>query len=278
MRVLKVQFTHWHKVYYFTTDDETLNVGDYVIVETELGMELGKVDGFTTMERVKELLKEPSEEEKQAGSPEEIKPIVRRATSGDLDKARENESRHDEAMEVCRQLIKKHSLPMKLVDVHFSYDGGRITFAFIADGRIDFRNLVKDLTRRFQKSIRMHQIGVRDEAKISGDVGPCGRTLCCKKILRENYGGVNTEMAYEQQVAHRGLERLSGQCGRLKCCLRYELPIYEELKKKLPAIDSTVKTSKGKGKVIGHEILKQAVKVQLDEDTIITVPANEIKK
>ena len=167
---------------------------------------------------------------------------------------------------------------MKLVDIHFSYDGKRITFAFIAEGRVDFRELVKDLTRKFQKSVRMHQIGVRDEARVAGDIGPCGRILCCKKILKGNYGGTTTEMAYAQQVAHRGLERLSGQCGRLKCCLKYELADYEELKKNLPAIDSIVKTSKGKGKVVGWEILKQVVKVDLGDRTIIEVPIKEIKK
>lgn len=279
MRILEIQFAPWYKNYYFKSDDEALEIGDYVIVETELGFELGQVKNFKTEEYLKKLCEEAKEgEDGPCFLPQDIKPITRIASSDDLDKARENEARYEETFDYCKKTIRKHKLPMKLVDIHFSYDGKRITFAFIADGRIDFRELVKDLTRKFQKSIRMHQIGVRDEARVAGDIGPCGRVLCCKKILGENYGGTTTEMAYEQQVAHRGLERLSGQCGRLKCCLKYELPNYEELKKNLPSISSIVKTSKGKGKVVGWEILKQLVKIELDEETIIEVPVGEIKK
>lgn len=282
MRILEIQFAPWYKIYYFKSDEENLEIGDYVVVETELGSELGQIKGFKTEQGIKELSKDNKDntdtEKQPRFSLENIKSISRVAGSDDLDKARENESRYDEAFDYCKKTVKKYELPMKLVDIHFSYDGKRITFAFIADGRIDFRELVKDLTRKFQKSIRMHQIGVRDEARVAGDVGPCGRILCCKKLLGENYGGTTTEMAYAQQVAHRGLERLSGQCGRLKCCLKYELADYEELKKTLPAIDTIVKTAKGKGKVIGWEILKQVVKVDLGDRTIIEVPLKELKK
>lgn len=279
MRILEIQFTPWYKKYYFKSNEESLKLGDYVVVETELGTELGEIKSFKTEEEVSKIFQENGNgKERSTSFITEIKPIARKATSQDLDKVRENEAHYDESFNFCHKLIKKHELPMKLVDIHFSYDGKRITFAFIADGRVDFRELVKDLTRKFQKSVRMHQIGVRDEAQVAGDIGPCGRILCCKKILKSNYGGITTEMAYAQQVAHRGLERLSGQCGRLKCCLKYELSDYEELRKNLPVIDSIVKTSKGKGKVVGWEILRQAVKVDLGDKTIVEVPLKEIKK
>jgi cell fate regulator YaaT (PSP1 superfamily) len=154
---------------------------------------------------------------------------------------------------------------MKVVDAHFSFDGGRLIFPFIADGRVDFRQLVKDLTHHFQKSIRLQQIGIRDEAKITGDFGSCGRQLCCKTHLK-SLVSITSELAEVQQIAHRGSERLSGQCGRLRCCLAYEGKNYEELASNLPAIGSTIKTPQGKGEVIGWHTLKQTVDVALNGD------------
>jgi len=279
--LIEVQFTPWSRRYFFSSAGIDLRAGDYVVVDTDLGLELGQVKGFKKADNIKKDSCADAEEEKCGGDScpaREIKPIIRKATSGDFERAQKNEASKEEALNVCRDFIKKHNLPMKLVDAHFSFDGSRITFAFIADGRIDFRELVKDLTRRFQKSIRIHQIGVRDESKIFGDIGPCGRKLCCQGVLKENYGGVTTEMAYVQQIAHRGLERLSGCCGRLKCCLNYELPVYEELKKDFPPLGGEVKVKNSKGRVVSWELLKQTVKVDLGDDTLIEVPLKEIKK
>jgi cell fate regulator YaaT (PSP1 superfamily) len=167
---------------------------------------------------------------------------------------------------------------MKLIDVRFSFDGGKIIFAFTSRGRVDFRDLVRDLTHKFQKSIRLQQVNVREEARVTGDVGPCGRTLCCKSFL-DDVGNITLEKAQNQQIVHWGPDRLSGVCGRLKCCLEYEDGLYQELAKNLPVIGRRVKTDSGSGEVIGWHILKQSVDVRLDkkdaEDgrpTIIEVP------
>ncbi len=280
-KIAEVKFTPWYKRYYTLPNEENIALGDYVVAETEMGDDLGKVISFKTREDIETCCGRKKDDDNSCGEScphKDIKSLKRKATAGDLDQASQNESQREEAMKLCEEMIKKKSLAMKLVDANFSFDGKRITFAFIADGRIDFRELVKVLTRKFQKSIRMHQIGVRDEAKINGDIACCGRRLCCQTVLDDSYGGVSTEMAYDQQVAHRGLDRLAGVCGRLKCCLRYELPIYEELKKKLPAIGSTVSTPKGKGKVKSWNVLKQTVRVDLGEDTLVEISLDKVKK
>lgn len=267
MVIVEVQFASWDKIYDFglpqgeglVFDKNDFKVNEYVIVETKLGVEIGNVVG------IKEV------DDKVIAAGEEIKPILRKATAEDLDKVIYKNKDKEEAMSFCRDLIGKYKLSMKLVDVHFSFDGGRVTFAFIADGRIDFRELVKDLTRHFQKSIRLQQLGIRDEAKAIGDVGPCGRNLCCKQFLKD-LKSVTSEFADVQQVAHRGSEKLSGICGRLKCCLAYEKNGYEELAKKMPAIGSIIKSPQGKGQVLGWHTLKQTVDIRLEDgDTIVEV-------
>ena len=252
----------WDKTYYFDSTNKELSAGDLAIVRTDLGVEAGKVQGF------KELT---DEEMKKCG---EIKKVIRKAAPDDLAKIREKEGHKEEALGYCKKNIEKRGLEMKLVDVHFSFDGGRIVFAFVAEGRVDFRELVKDLTRHFQKSIRLHQVGIRDEAKMSGDIGPCGRNLCCKKFLNE-LGNITSDLAELQQVAHRGSDRISGQCGRLMCCLAFEQKHYEDLVKNLPAIGTKFKTDRGTGRVIGHHVLRQTVNVKLDDDTMIEVPVKK---
>jgi len=170
---------------------------------------------------------------------------------------------------------------MKLVDVHFSFDEKRVTFAFIAQGRVDFRELVKDLTRYYQKSIRLQQLGIRDEMKMCGDIGPCGRKLCCQGFVRD-LGNITSEMAEEQQVAHRGSERLSGCCGRLRCCLSFEKNNYSELAKNLPELGAQVKTETGPGTVVGWHTLKQTVDVRVfdrkeNSEMVIELPLDKIK-
>jgi len=263
MRVVEVQFTPWGRIYDFDVGELPVDINDFVIVKTDLGTEMGKVVG----------IKEMDEKEIEAAKIE-IKPIFRKATTSDMQKFAEKAKQKKGALKICKQLIKKHNLPMKLVDAHFSFDGGRVTFAFVADGRVDFRELVNDLTKTFQKSIRLQQLGIRDEAKISGDIGICGRHLCCQKFLKE-LGNITADLADLQQIAHRGSERLTGVCGRLMCCLAYEQKIYEEYAKKLPVIGTSVRTDYGRGKVVGWHVLKGSVDVELDEGRVIEV---QIKK
>lgn len=260
MRVVEVQFTPWGRIYDFDAGELSFLVGDFVVVKTDLGVEMGKVVGTKEL-GVKEL----------EAAKLEIKPIFRKANTADTIKFKEKEIQKKEALSVCKQLIKKYNLPIKLIDAHFSFDGGRLTFAFVSDGRVDFRELVKDLTKTFQKSIRLQQLGIRDEAKISGDVGACGRNLCCQKF-KKDLGNISSDLADLQQIAHRGSDRLTGVCGRLMCCLAYEQKNYEEAAKKLPPVGTKVRTDHGRGEVIGWHILKQSVIVKLEEGTIIEVP------
>lgn len=253
MRVAMIQFAPWDKFYAYEPRDLEMKEGDYVVVTTSQCVDMGKVIEF------KEL------SEKEVADLEEVRPIDRIVTKEDADVFAVNNSvdRKQDAMDYCQRSVKKYELEMKLVDCYFSFDDSKLTLAFIADGRVDFRNLVKELTRHFQKSVRLHQLGVRDEAKLEGDIGPCGQGLCCKGHLKK-LGSVTSEFAENQQVAHRGSERLSGMCGRLKCCLAYENDLYVELGEKLPAVGTRVKTKHGRGKIVSQHILRGSVDVEID--------------
>lgn len=265
MKVTEIQFTPWDKAYWFDTSNSSLEIEDKVVVHTELGMEIGLVIGFKEID-----------EEKLKNR--EIKKIIRKANISDLEKIAKKNSQKQKVLNEVHQYIVKHKLEMKLTDIHFSFDGGRMTFAFISDGRVDFRELVKDLTRHYQKSIRFHQIGVRDEAKYCGSIGPCGKKLCCRTFLKE-LGQVTSDFVECQQIAHRGSDRLSGMCGRLKCCLRFEQDLYIDLANNLPKIGTRVRTDHGRGEVIAHRILKQSVNVRLDgkDKTIVEIPIKKDK-
>ncbi|MCX6785864.1 MAG: regulatory iron-sulfur-containing complex subunit RicT [Candidatus Komeilibacteria bacterium] len=270
MQIIEVQFTPWDNSYFFQPKNQegrslSLKIGDEVIVETVIGVDLGKVINLGELKR-------PAE------TGEEIKPIVRIAT--DVDKLKNLEINKDkkELLKVCSQGIAKYQLPMKLVDAHLSFDEKRLTYAFIADGRVDFRELVKDLIRYSHKSVRLQQIGVRDEAKICGDFSACGRGLCCKSFLHE-LGNVSTDFAKCQQIASRGSDRLSGVCGRLKCCLRFEQPMYEELAKGFPEIGSRFKSKAGEGTVMAWYPLKGAIGLNIgtaEERNVIEVKLKEV--
>ena len=267
MKIAKIKFTGWDKEYNFSFNDLKLKENDKVVVKTELGLEMGDVTGFIGLDDHKYVLEEKKDEVDENGKQAEkiiIKPVLRKATLRDLEKMASFEEKK-EALEFCRKIKDKHDLPMKFIDVHYSFDGSRLTFAFIADGRVDFRELVKDLTRHFGKTIRLQQIGIRDEAKIMGDVGHCGRMLCCRGHLK-NLESITSEMADIQGCAHRGSDRISGVCGRLMCCLAYEQRGYEELSKSLPPIGAKVNVDGKRGVVIGHNFLKQAVKVEFPGD------------
>ncbi|MFH1745269.1 MAG: regulatory iron-sulfur-containing complex subunit RicT [bacterium] len=308
MKVAKIQFAPWDKPYYFSTNGFDLEMGEKVIVKTEMGTEIGEIIGFRDVKNEKELFNK-SEDKKELAQPDVaviddseascagcengechnhnkseervLKPIIRKALPSDLEKmATESEKR--EAVKYCQDLKGKYGLPMKIIDVYFSYDGSRITFAFIADGRVDFRELVKDITRHFGRTIRLQQIGIRDEAKIMGDYGHCGRPLCCKKHLSQLVS-ITSEMADLQQCSHRGSDRISGACGRLMCCLAYEEDGYEQLAKKMPKPGDMVNVDGKRGRTISCNVLKQSVRVAFpsekgESETIAEVDLNRKNK
>jgi len=260
MKAVKVQFNAWDKPQIFVYENLELMVGDHVIVENGPAKDIGRV--LTILEVEKPELNESGEE----------KMILRKATKEDLEVVLSHNKQKRKIFNDCAAMIKKVSLPIKLVDVCISFDDSRLTFAFIAEGRVDFRDLLKDLNKHFKKNIRLQQIGIRDEIKINGDIGCCGRNLCCQNFLKE-LGNVTSELADLQQVAHRGSERLSGVCGRLKCCLMYENSMYNELADEMPIIGDKIKTPHGRGEVIGWHVLRQTVDVLLeDKETIVEVP------
>lgn len=271
MKIAQIQFVSWDKKYNFSTNDLDLKIDDMVIVETEFGQEIGQVFDFKDISEIKD--KEDREN---------IKPVLRLATKEDLDKIISKEERNS-ALEHCRQLIENHGLSMKLVDVHFSLDRNRINFAFFSEGRVDFRDLVKDLSNHFKGIIRLTQIGSRDEARFCGDFGHCGRSLCCKTNLRD-FSSITSEMAESQQVVHRGSDRVSGMCGKLMCCLSYEYDGYLGLLKNLPPIGSRVNVDGRRGEVVGHHVLKQSVDVYFkgdkedDRGVVLEVDLNRHKK
>ena len=318
MRIVQVQFTPWDKIYNFSADDVVVMKGDKVVVKTDMGTEIADVisvfevdeknigeymerfrrglpgchengkcphkeEGAT--EKIKEK-EQPDKENKNDKTEEkndavEIKPILRKATGIDLEKMPDEEQKK-EAFKYCKTMISRLGLPMKLVGVHFAFDASRLTFSFIADGRVDFRELVKDLTRHFNRTIRLQQIGIRDEAKVMGDFGHCGRKLCCKYFLRDLVS-ITSEMAEVQQCVHRGSERISGVCGRLMCCLAYEQLGYEEAGKKMPAIGARVRVDGKRGVVVSQNLLKQSVDVEFaaengDGKIIVEVDLNRHKK
>ncbi len=263
MTFLEVQITSWDKIYFVDPAGQDLGVGNYVIMMTTNGEEIGKVVAKTERDTASFAVKD-----------EDLATLIRKAEKDDVEKALELKKKEQKTVADCKVLITKHDLPMKLVDAHYSIDNKRLTFAFIANGRVDFRVLLKDLVKHFKLNIRLQQIGIRDEIKINGDMGCCGKILCCQSFYKD-LGNVTSDLADLQQVSHRGSERLSGVCGRLKCCLNYEKAAYEECADQLPPIGSEIKTKQGKGVVMGWHTLKKTVDVQLDNGVFLEV---EIEK
>lgn len=306
MRVAEIQISAWDKPKYYDFGDLNLEKGDRVVVKVEQGTDIGCVVGFAEVddnafaqaEEKKpevpagaEVVDESASEVKSEDKTEEAannetevldtKQVVRKMTHHDLEKMPSSEEKK-KALEFCIIMKEKLDLPMKIIDVHFTFDGSRITFAFIADGRVDFRELVKELTKHFGRTIRLQQIGIRDEAKAVGDYGHCGKPLCCKRFLK-NFKSITSEMAELQQCSHRGSERISGVCGRLMCCLAYEEEGYEGLLKKLPPQGTKVNVDGKRGTIVGHHVLKQSVDVEFpgekgERGTIAEVDINRNKK
>ena len=229
-----------------------------VIVASEFGNELGIV-----------------EENKLETKEEAAEKIIRIATVRDREVFEEYENQKDELIKNCKEEVKKLNLEMKLIDARISLDGKQIIFVFTADGRVDFRELVKNLSKIFKKNIRMQQIGSRDEARKLGDSGICGRTLCCASF-KGNLPSITTDMARVQQIAHRGTERISGLCGRLMCCLAYEAQQYKELMEGMPELYSVIETKKGRGTVIEINAPAQEIKVKLESGDYITIKKEDL--
>lgn len=251
------------------SSDQSFKEGDIVVVDLGFGKHLGKIC---------EIIQEKKDAKKTNICPESEGTILRRATSLEKDKANLDSKKRTQMMQKCRRLSKKYKLPMKLVGVDVSIDGGGIIFGFTAEERIDFRGLVRELAGIFQKSVRLQQLGSRDEARNCGGIGPCGRALCCLSNIT-SLQSISTDMARLQQISHRGNERLSGCCNRLMCCLAFEQDTYEKMRAKLPSAGDKVNISAGKGVVDNIKILSQEVGVRLDSapDKVVWVGLDEIK-
>lgn len=252
VKIIGVRFRNAGKIYYFSPRKFHINKGDHVIVETARGIEYG-----TVVMGPKEL---PENEVIQP-----LKPVIRMADSEDDMKVEKNHEKEKEAIKICQEKIKKHNLEMKLIDAEYTFDNNKVLFYFTADGRIDFRDLVKYLASVFKMRIELRQIGVRDETKIVGGIGICGRALCCHSYLSE-FIPVSIKMAKEQNLSLNP-SKISGVCGRLMCCLKNEEETYEYLNSKLPGIGDMVQTDDGlKGEVQSVSVLRQLVKIIVDID------------
>ena len=247
--VIGVRFKEVGKVYYFDPLDNKLSVGDRVIVETARGLECGEV-AVSNKSVSDEEVKQP------------LKPLIRIATEKDLNHVAENHLREKEAYKICEKKIAAHKLEMKLVNVEYTFDNSKIIFYFTADGRVDFRALVKDLAGVFRTRIELRQIGVRDEAKMLGGLGVCGRPFCCTRFMGD-FQPVSIKMAKEQGLSLSPV-KISGTCGRLMCCLKYEQEAYNDLLRHTPKVGAIVKTPDGKGLVVETNLIARTLKVKLD--------------
>ena len=250
--IIGVRFKSVGKIYYFDPDGMQIEKGSRVIVETTRGIECGEV-AMANREIDEEALVKP------------LKKVIRVATQEDLQRVESNLRREKQAFGICQEKIEKHQLEMKLVDVEFTFDNNKILFYFTADGRIDFRELVKDLASVFRTRIELRQIGVRDEAKMLGGLGVCGRPFCCSTFLGE-FQPVSIKMAKEQGLSLNPT-KISGTCGRLMCCLKYEQDAYEELMETTPRVGSMVRTNNGiRGQVVEVNLLTGQLKIAPEKD------------
>ena len=247
-KVVGVRFKHANKTYYFDPNGIDVEIGDKVVVETARGMELG-----TVIFKDKELSKKHDMD---------VKPILRMANERDLANQNRSKSEKAEAMRLCKEKIKSHDLDMKLVDVEYTLDNSKIIFYFTSDGRVDFRELVKDLAAIFRIRIELRQIGVRDEAKMIGGIGSCGRSLCCSKWLNE-FQPVSIKMAKTQNLSLNPA-KISGICGRLMCCLNYENDNYLEAAKEMPTVGETIKTKAGMAVVLDVNVLENIIRAKIE--------------
>ena len=262
-KVVGVRFKKAGKLYYFDPLDMPVEIGNYVIVETARGVEYGKIASRSN-----------DIDDEDVVLP--LKKIIRLADEGDRERVKENEQEANQAFGVCVEKISEHQLDMRLVDVEYTFDRNKIVFYFTAEGRVDFRNLVKDLAAIFRTRIELRQIGVRDEAKMLGGIGPCGRMLCCSTFLGD-FEPVSIKMAKDQNLSLNP-SKISGLCGRLMCCLKYENDAYEEAKVLMPDLGKQVVTPDGVGKVVGLNLLERVLRVNIPAfDQVLEYAWSEIE-
>ena len=263
IEIVGVRFKKAGKTYYFAPGNLELKSGENVIVETARGIEFGEIAI-------------PNKEVDESCISAPLKPVVCRATEADKKQVEENKIKEKKAVPIFNEKVARHGLDMKLVDVEYTFDGSKVSFFFTADGRVDFRELVKDLAATFRTRIELRQIGVRDEAKTLGGIGICGRELCCSGFLGE-FIPVSIKMAKEQNLSLNPT-KISGNCGRLMCCLKYEQDAYENLGKTMPHNGAYVKTPDGNGNVVNVNILEQLVDVRIESSgSIKQYSGSEIK-
>lgn len=263
--VIGVRFKEVGKIYYFDPAGVTVRPGELVIVETSRGIECGTV-----------VIENREVDDADVVKP--LKKLLRTATPADLKKIEENHCKEKKAFKICLEKIAANNLDMKLVDVEYTFDNNKILFYFTADGRVDFRELVKDLASVFRTRIELRQIGVRDEAKMLGGLGICGRPFCCSTFLGE-FQPVSIKMAKEQGLSLNPT-KISGTCGRLMCCLKFEQEAYEELLKSTPKVGAQVMTADGRGRVAESNLLTGMLKVHLDnspDGAFVSVDKKEVK-
>ncbi|MEE3333728.1 MAG: stage 0 sporulation family protein [Ruminococcus sp.] len=256
--VIGVRFKEVGKIYYFDPKNTKLNTNDKVIVETARGIECG-------------IVALPNKEVADEDIIYPLKPMIRIANENDLNHIEENKKREKEAFKICEKKIADHGLEMNLVDVEYTFDNNKILFYFTADGRVDFRALVKDLASVFRTRIELRQIGVRDEAKMLGGLGVCGRPFCCHSFMGD-FQPVSIKMAKEQGLSLSPV-KISGTCGRLMCCLKYEQEAYSDLLKRTPKVGAIVKTPEGRGIVVENNLISGVLKVKLDSAPDGVAPA-----
>lgn len=263
--VVGIRFKEVGKVYYFDPDGMQFKKGDRAVVETARGVECGEI----------------AMENREVDDSEIVKPlkrIVRPANENDLRAVHENREKEKKAFAICEEKIRAHHLDMKLVDVEYTFDGGKILFYFTADGRVDFRELVKDLAGVFRTRIELRQIGVRDESKMVGGFGMCGRPFCCSTFLGD-FQPVSIKMAKEQGLSLNPV-KISGTCGRLMCCLKYEQEAYEHLLRHTPKVGAVVDTREGRGTVVENNLLTGMLKIRLDrrpDAAPVVIERHEVK-
>lgn len=263
--VVGVRFKSAGKIYYFDPGELIINGDENVIVETARGIEFGEC-----------VIGNKQVSEEQIVSP--LKNVIRKADEEDERRHAENKDKEKEAFSVCLEKIQQHNLVMKLIDVEYTFDNNKVIFYFTADGRVDFRELVKDLATVFRTRIELRQIGVRDEAKMVGGLGPCGRPMCCSAFLGD-FAPVSIKMAKEQNLSLNPT-KISGICGRLMCCLNFEQSTYEDIRKRLPRVFSIVDTPFGRGEVVANSAVKEMVRIKTKtkegEEILNDVPISEV--
>src|SRR5215469_3756502 len=257
-----IRFRPAGRIYYFDPQGASYTNGQYVIVETVRGVEAGRV-----------VIASKKLAERELSDP--LKPVLRLATEDELRMMLSFKSKEKEALVQCAQQVQQHSLPMKLVEAEYTFDGSRLTFYFTAEERVDFRALVRDLAATFRTRIELRQIGARDQAKLQGGIGPCGKTLCCSSWITD-FGIVSIKMAKEQGLPLNP-SKISGVCGRLMCCLAYENDNYIQAKQQMPQAGTFLNTPSGSGKVVSVNVPQNSVEVMLESGVTIQVPVDEQK-